>query len=325
MGAAWDAAVMNNAPSDDLVRWLAEVGNSLPPDELCQLNAVLVKAMAEVRAARRVGRLPGVPFLRVVGRNTEPAAFPLAQRYRWSKQAQLRAHSVPVIETLPKVLHFGKVDSATMGTISHLPVPKRPGPTAKNGKVRPPRRRKNADRRSREHLTAREVDQLLAAARRSGRYGHRDETLVLTMFRHALRVSEAVALRWDQVDLEAGLLHVVRVKNGTPSTHPLRGVELRALRRLRRNWPESPYVFASERGAAMTSSNVRKLIGRLGQAATLPFSVHPHMLRHACGFKLANDEQDTRSIQHYMGHKNIMHTVRYTELAPERFKDFFSD
>ena len=75
----------------------------------------------------------------------------------------------------------------------------------------------------------------------------------------------------------------------------------------------------------MTSSNVRKLIARLGEAAELPFPVHPHMLRHACGFKLANDGQDTRAIQHYMGHKNIMHTVRYTELAPDRFKGFFRD
>ena len=84
-------------------------------------------------------------------------------------------------------------------------------------------------------------------------------------------------------------------------------------------------MFASERAAAMTSSNVRKLIARLGQAAELPFPVHPHMLRHACGFELANDGQDTRAIQHYMGHKNIMDTVSYTELAPDRFNDFFGD
>jgi type 1 fimbriae regulatory protein FimB/type 1 fimbriae regulatory protein FimE len=160
------------------------------------------------------------------------------------------------------------------------------------------------------------------AARRTGRYGHRDETLVLLTFRHALRVSETVALRWDQVDLQTGLLHVVRRKNGTPSTHPIRGTEIRALRRLRREWPDSPYVFCSERGA---SSNVRKLMTRLGKAAGLQFPIHPHMLRHATGYTLANDGHDTRSIQQYMGHKNIMHTVRYTELAPDRFKDFFHD
>jgi site-specific recombinase XerD len=75
----------------------------------------------------------------------------------------------------------------------------------------------------------------------------------------------------------------------------------------------------------MTPSNVRKLMTRLGKAAGLPFPIHPHILRHATGYKLANDGHDTRSIQQYMGHKNIMHTVRYTELASDRFKDFFCD
>ena len=153
----------------------------------------------------------------------------------------------------------------------------------------------------------------------------RDQSLLLLMYRHGLRVSEAVALRWEQVDLKTGLLHVHRLKNGVPSTHPLRGPELRALRQLRREWPEFPYLFATERGGPMTTSNVRKLIARAGESAALPFSVHPHMLRHACGFKLANDGHDTRSLQHYLGHKNITHTVRYTELAPDRFRTFWRD
>ena len=105
----------------------------------------------------------------------------------------------------------------------------------------------------------------------------------------------------------------------------LRGPELRALRQLRRDWPDSPYLFATERGGPMTSSNVRKLATRASVAAKLPFPVHPHMLRHACGYKLANDGQDTRALQHYLGHKNISHTVRYTELAPDRFKTFWKD
>ena len=128
----------------------------------------------------------------------------------------------------------------------------------------------------------------------------RDQSLLLLMYRHGLRVSEAVALRWEQVDLKTGLLHVHRLKNGVPSTHPLRGPELRALRQLRREWPEFPYLFATERGGPMTTSNVRKLIARAGESAALPFSVHPHMLRHACGFKLANDGHDTRVLQHYV-------------------------
>jgi type 1 fimbriae regulatory protein FimB/type 1 fimbriae regulatory protein FimE len=147
----------------------------------------------------------------------------------------------------------------------------------------------------------------------------------MLMYRHGLRVTEAVTLRWEQVDLKAGLLHVNRLKNGVPSTHPLRGPELRALRQLRRDWPDSPYLFVTERGGPMTSSNVRKLVTRVGQAAGLPFPAHPHMLRHACGFKLANDGHDTRALQHYLGHKNITHTVRYTEMAPDRFRSFWRD
>jgi type 1 fimbriae regulatory protein FimE len=198
-------------------------------------------------------------------------------------------------------------------------------PTPQNGKVPPPRRVANRERRTREHLTPQEVDKLIKAASRVGRYGHRDATLILIAFRHGLRVSELVALRWDQLDLEQGLLHVSRLKNGVPSTHPLRGPEIRALRRLRRDYGVSPYVFTTERRAAMTDSSVRKIIARAGDEARLGFPVHPHMLRHACGFKLANEGHDTRAIQHYLGHRNIQHTVRYTELAADRFKAFWND
>jgi len=121
--------------------------------------------------------------------------------------------------------------------------------------------------------------------------------LLLVMYRHGLRVSEAISLRWEQFDLKAGLLSVQRLKHGVPSTHPLRGPELRALGQLRREWASSSYLFVSERGGPMTASNVRKLVARTGLAAKLPFPVHRHMLRHACGFKLANEGHDTRSLQ----------------------------
>jgi len=189
----------------------------------------------------------------------------------------------------------------------------------------PPRRVPNAERRSREYLTPAEVESLLAAAENEGRHGHRDATVILIAYRHGLRVSELVSLRWDQVDLAQGLLYVRRVKNGNASTHPLHGPELRALRRIQRDYPSSPYIFCTERKGPMTDSTVRKMVARAGVAAGIPFPVHPHMLRHAAGFKLANDGQDTRAIQHYLGHRNITHTVRYTELSPERFKDFWQD
>jgi type 1 fimbriae regulatory protein FimB/type 1 fimbriae regulatory protein FimE len=189
----------------------------------------------------------------------------------------------------------------------------------------PPRRQKNAERRGREHLTPAEVDRLQAAALKLGRYGHRDATMILLAYRHGLRVSELVGLRRDQIDLNQGLVHIRRSKRGTPSTHPLGGPELRALRKLLRAAPESPFVFVSERRAPLSADAVRKIVARAGRAAGLEMPVHPHMLRHSTGFKLANDGQDTRAIQHYLGHRNIQHTVRYTALGSDRFKGFWED
>ena len=191
--------------------------------------------------------------------------------------------------------------------------------------VLPPRKQLNFERRSREFLNTAEIKQLCDAARKLGRHGSRDTTMILLAYRHGLRVSELVALRWDQVDLTQGFLHIRRLKNGINSTHPLHGPEIRALRKIKRDYPETPYVFVSERKHPMTTSNVRKLVMRAGNEAGLEFPVHPHMLRHSCGHKLANDGHDTRAIQHYLGHKNIQNTVRYTELSPNRFKNFWDD
>ena len=115
-----------------------------------------------------------------------------------------------------------------------------------------------------------------------------------------------------------------RVKNGAPSTHPLTGLELRALRRLQRETP-SPFVFVSERRTPFSTDGFRRMIERAAKVAKLRIKCHPHMLRHGCGFKLANDGHDTRSLQGYLGHKNIQHTTKYTELAPLRFRNFWQD
>lgn len=208
-----------------------------------------------------------------------------------------------------------------MGTVSQLRQP------SKTGKLpnAPPRRVTNASLRSREYLTPAEVDAMAAAAKGAGRHGHRDATMILLAYRHALRVSDLVGLRWDQVDLEQGSLHVTRLKNGTPSVHPLRGPEQRALRQLGRDYPESPYIFASERKGPIAAATVRKLVARAGVLAEIGFPVHPHQLRHACGFYLASKGQDTRAIQAYIGHRNIQHTVLYMELSADRFKNFWKD
>jgi len=175
--------------------------------------------------------------------------------------------------------------------------------------------------RSREHLTPAEIEKLATAARKRGRHGARDAFAIRFCARHGFRASELVELRWDQVDLEGGLLHVNRKKHGVPSTHPLLGWELRALRKLKRDAGAARFVFMGERGP-LTRAWLQRLMERVGQEAGFDFPVHPHMLRHAAGYKFANEGQDTRSLQHWLGHRSIEHTVRYTELSAERFRDW---
>jgi type 1 fimbriae regulatory protein FimB/type 1 fimbriae regulatory protein FimE len=196
-------------------------------------------------------------------------------------------------------------------------------PTNEMLTVKMPVRKPNAELRTREYLTLTEVEKLMDVAR-GNRWGLRDSTMILVAFRHGLRSSELTDLRWDQIDFNAGQMHVRRAKKGTPATHPISGDEMRALRRLQREQnPSSPFVFTSERGSPFGATGFARMLERAGEAANLGFKAHPHMLRHACGFALANKGHDTRALQAYLGHKSIQHTVRYTELAPTRFKDFW--
>jgi type 1 fimbriae regulatory protein FimB/type 1 fimbriae regulatory protein FimE len=226
-------------------------------------------------------------------------------------------------KTLPKVTLFGKVSDAGMRKAATLRLVPDTAPTRFFGRV-PPRKPKNDDRRPREHLTEVEVEALAKAAGNRGRYGHRDRTMVMVCFRHGLRVNELVSLRWDEVNLDEALLTVRRDKNGRDTEHPIPGEELRALRRLKREQrPGSPFVFMTERGGPMTDRAFRLLLSKAGEEATLPFPVHPHMLRHAAGYKLVNDRQPIRAIQQYLGHRRIASTERYTEIDQRQFKEFF--
>ena len=184
-----------------------------------------------------------------------------------------------------------------------------------------PRRRPNTELRPREHLTEREVEKLIEAAK-GNRWGQRDSTMLLMTFRHGLRASEVCGLQWSDVEFESATLHLRRAKGGTTTMHPLLGDELRALRTLKRE-AKSPFIFVSERGAPFSVAGLAKLIARAGVEAKLPFPVHAHMLRHACGYALANKGNDTRTLQAYLGHRSIQSTVRYTELAPGRFKNLW--
>jgi integrase len=208
---------------------------------------------------------------------------------------------------------FPQVISAKDAKIMGIGVARDATPTTVNSQVR----------RTREYLTQAEIERLMEAARKTSRYGHRDATMILIAYRHGLRASELCDLQWSQIELNTGRLHVRRSKRGTPSVHPLQGDEMRALRRLQREQEASPFVFCTERGGPMAAKSFHHVIARLAKPAGIPFAIHPHMLRHGCGFALADAGHDTRAIQAWMGHKNIQHTVRYTELAPTRFKDFW--
>jgi type 1 fimbriae regulatory protein FimB/type 1 fimbriae regulatory protein FimE len=148
---------------------------------------------------------------------------------------------------------------------------------------------------------------------------------MLLAFRHGLRAAEVCDLRWEQIDFATAALHVRRIKHGTPVTHPLTGREMRALRKHQRDSRRSAFVFVSERGAPLSAPGFSRMVERAGRAAKLGIKVHAHMLRHACGYALANAGHDTRALQAYLGHRNIQNTTRYTALAQDRFARFWRD
>lgn len=135
--------------------------------------------------------------------------------------------------------------------------------------------------RDREYLRPKEVEAMVNAAHSFGRHGVRDAAIILLMFRHGLRTAELVALKWSQVDLAEGYIDIHRVKHGHDSIHPLRSPELRALRQIQRDYPETQYVFVSERKAPLSTRTIRHIVARAGEIAKLDEPVHPHQLRHA--------------------------------------------
>jgi integrase len=188
-----------------------------------------------------------------------------------------------------------------------------------------PRRPANAELRAREYLTAGEVRRLIKAAG-GGRHGQRDATMILLGYRHGLRPSEIANLQWSQVKFgRNATLQVRRVKRGKPSAHPLRGVEVSALRELRRQFPGSAFVFVTERGGPFTAGAVNRHIKRIGTRAGLR-AVHAHMLRHGCGYALTKAGHETRAIQDWLGgHRPVQHTVKHTAQSPSRFRNFWRD
>ena len=188
-----------------------------------------------------------------------------------------------------------------------------------------PKRYKHRDVRSRS-LSRHPKSTRCGRPRRIGRRGERNDTMILPAYRHGLRVAALMHLRWDQVDLAQGLLHVRRVKSGVPSTHPLTGTAMRALRKLKPLAGDAAYVFLSERQGPLTDSSMRKMIARAGELLGWDSPCTLHQLRHGCGYKLANDQQDTRAIPTLPGASpHPAHGHIYLELAAAQLKDFRRD
>jgi integrase len=186
-----------------------------------------------------------------------------------------------------------------------------------------PTRKPNASYRQREHLVPQEVDALIEGAKQ-GRHGFRDATMILVCFRHGFRAAELVDLRWSAIDFTGAKMHIRRVKRGTPSTHPILGDELRALRRLRRENPQSEFVFLSERGGPFSTAGFARLVQRGATAAGLGhLKIHPHALRHSTGYALINNGADLRSLQSFLGHASPVHTCRYAQLSSAAFDKFW--
>ena len=180
------------------------------------------------------------------------------------------------------------------------------------------------DRRSREYLRPAEVEKLLAAAKRN-RQGHRDHTLILMMWRHGLRCGEAASLEWPSVDLDDARIYIRRLKGSRSGEHPLNGDEIRALRRLHREQGgRGRWVWQSERGTPMSKAAISKMIERLGERVLPELKIHPHMMRHSCGYALAERCIDTRRIQEWLGHRDIRHTAHYTALSGESLRGLWA-
>lgn len=188
----------------------------------------------------------------------------------------------------------------------------------------PRRRLTNAERRPEEYLEEADVERLIKAAGKVGRHRIRDALMIRMAAKHGLRASELCALKWVQIkfDTRNPRIKIVRLKGSEDSVHFLNREELLALPKVRDLYPGSVFVFGHERGSKLSPGAFWKIVKRAGIKAGFEYSVHPHMLRHACGYRLTNEGKDTRSIQAYMGHKKPENAQRYTKMSADRFRNF---
>jgi site-specific recombinase XerD len=184
----------------------------------------------------------------------------------------------------------------------------------------------NDSLRDREYLLESEITRLITAAKgnKDTFLATRNHLIILLSYRHGLRISELIGLKWEQIELEEARIHIKRLKGSNSGVHPMGADECRLCTKLRSRQPtKSPWMFTSNTGLVLTRDGVTKALATVAQAAKLEIKFHHHMLRHSCGYALTAQGNDTRLIQEYLGHRSIEHTVRYTALDPARFESLW--
>jgi site-specific recombinase XerD len=184
----------------------------------------------------------------------------------------------------------------------------------------------NDSLRNREYLLESEITRLIAATKTNKDifFATRNHLIILLSYRHGLRISELIALKWAQIELEEARIHIKRLKGSNSGVHPMAADECRLVAKLRKNQQvKSPWMFTSKTGLVLTRDGVTKALATIAQIAKLEIKFHHHMLRHSCGYTLAAKGTDTRLIQEYLGHRSIEHTVGYTALDPARFESLW--
>jgi type 1 fimbriae regulatory protein FimB len=189
------------------------------------------------------------------------------------------------------------------------------------------KRPKQKRQRDKEYLTDHEVEQLMEAAA-DGRHGVRDQLLILLAWRHGLRCEELVSLKLNQITIPGRELYVLRVKGSVSNHHPMQEDEIRLLKRWLKvreanKGARSDRLFLTERGEGMQPHAFNHLLTVIGQRAGFPFRVYPHMLRHSCGFHLANKGLNAFTIAAYLGHRQIQNSLRYVHVSAAQFKDIW--
>jgi type 1 fimbriae regulatory protein FimB/type 1 fimbriae regulatory protein FimE len=187
-------------------------------------------------------------------------------------------------------------------------------------------RQPNSALRDREYLLESEITRLITAAKgnKDAFLATRNHLIILLSYRHGLRISELIALTWKQVELEEARIHINRLKGSNSGVHPMAADECRLAAKLRKSQPvKSPWIFTSKAGLVLTRDGVSKALAAIAEIAKLEIRFHHHMMRHSCGYALADRGNDTRLIQEYLGHRSIEHTVGYTALAADRFESLW--